>query len=95
MVIFFNLKLGWTTGVEPAASGVTVQRSSQLSYAHHKCKALLNSKKHHGTNLLLSYDFRQTPDQWLSHIYANWLFNFEKLIEVTNLPRIVSSHHGW
>ncbi len=28
--------VGWLTGVEPAAFGITTQRSNQLSYSHHK-----------------------------------------------------------
>jgi hypothetical protein len=28
-------KMGWETGFEPAASGATILRSSQLSYSHH------------------------------------------------------------
>ena len=27
--------MGWLTGVEPAAFGITTQRSNQLSYSHH------------------------------------------------------------
>lgn len=28
--------MGWTTGLEPATTGTTIQGSTKLSYVHHK-----------------------------------------------------------
>ena len=40
--------MGWKTGFEPATSGITIQRSNQLSYNHH--------------NLPREEDLRKPPD---------------------------------